>query len=259
KRIHLRRVPAGETILSDLDHSRQALFLIVNGSVDVLRRNEDGTRTYLAELSRGEFFGEFQLLTGRSRQALVRAANTVDLLVLDKDVITDLAEESPDIWKVLWDFYHARLLNNLLAGSSLFRSMSVRERDRIVHLFERLDVSEGQLVIRQGEFGVGIYLLLQGEMVVLAKEGHGGAPRMVTTLSSGDFFGTISALTDQPCAADVRATEVSILLFLKRDDLAKILQANPKVDEAFRTLVADRDVWVGQTGYSRFGIIKFTD
>ena len=257
KRINLRRVPSGETILSDRDHNNRALFLIVNGSVDVLRQNDDGTRTYLAELGRGEFFGEFQLLTGRSRQALVRAANTVDLLELEEEVIAELAEETPEIWKVLWDFYHARLLNNLLAGSPLFRSLSVRERNRLVPLFERVDALQGQLVIRQGELGVGVYLVLQGEMVVMVQEEDGGT-RIVTTLSSGDFFGTVSAMTDDPCVADVRANEESILLFLKRDDLAKIFQVNPKVDEAFTAQVANRDVLVGQTGYGRYGIIKFT-
>lgn len=59
------------------------LYIIVNGTVDVLKE-KDGKTKKCAELDKGKYFGEMALLNQRTRSATVRAQTPVDLLALRK-------------------------------------------------------------------------------------------------------------------------------------------------------------------------------
>jgi len=56
-----------------------SFFIITRGRVAVIREGE-----LIAELGRGDFFGEMSLLTGRRRNATVKALQDTDCLMLDK-------------------------------------------------------------------------------------------------------------------------------------------------------------------------------
>lgn len=66
-------------------------YVIVSGEVEVLRELPNGQVARLAQLGKGEYFGESALLTGRRRNASVRALSEVDLMCLGKDEFNDLA------------------------------------------------------------------------------------------------------------------------------------------------------------------------
>ena len=66
-------------------------YVIVSGEVEVLRESPDGQVTRVARLGKGEYFGEAALLTGRRRNASVRAAGPVDLMCLGRDEFNHLA------------------------------------------------------------------------------------------------------------------------------------------------------------------------
>ena len=59
----------------------ESMFVILDGSVEVVGKTGTGPRVILAKLGPGEFFGEMSLLTGSPRNATVRAE--VDTLVLE--------------------------------------------------------------------------------------------------------------------------------------------------------------------------------
>lgn len=253
RRIDLRRVPSGEAIIDEVRRPL-GLFIVVNGSVEVLRTTEDGTPRLLATMGRGEFFGEFELLTGRSHSAVVRALDAADLLHISDEVIADLAEKDPSIWDILWDFYHQRLLNNLLATSPIFRDLTPDARARLGARFEHRFIDPGQIITRRGERGAGLYLILAGSVVVVDPDQAGRGP--VAELHAGDFFGAISAVTDQPAAVQVQAADECTLLLLPREDLRAALAPYPAAQEALRRLASSRMVQIGKTGYSRIGVPK---
>jgi len=252
KRIDLRRIPAGENVIDD-DHRPLGLFIIINGQVDIMRRAADGTIKFLATMGRGEFFGEFELLTGRSHSAIVKATNAVDLLHLSDEVIADLAESDPTIWDVLWDFYHQRLLNNLLATSPLFHALGAAERSALATRFERHFVDAGDNIVRRGARGAGLYLILNGAVDVIDPEHE---PEILTRLRDGDFFGTVSSVKGQPATATVRAAEDSTLLVLDRESLRAVMDSHSETRAAIEALVENRLMLAGRTGYSRLGMPK---
>lgn len=74
-----------------------AFYIVLRGRVEVLTEDREGTRTPLATLGDGEFFGETGLLRGQPRNATVKAGGhePVELLAIGRDAFLDLVEQSP--------------------------------------------------------------------------------------------------------------------------------------------------------------------
>src|SRR5947209_4411024 len=81
---------AGDFIFHQGD-VRDQFYVIVSGEVEVFRELPTGQKVHLAQLGRGEYFGESALLTGRRRNASVRATSPVDLMCLGRDEFNSLA------------------------------------------------------------------------------------------------------------------------------------------------------------------------
>ena len=75
------RYSAGDTIVEQ-GAAGDRFFVIVDGQVEVLRRNEDGLEAPVAELGVGDFFGEMALLDRTPRSATVRALSPVETYTL---------------------------------------------------------------------------------------------------------------------------------------------------------------------------------
>ena len=76
-----RRFEEGENIILE-GESGDALFIIVEGLVEVLRSDSRGEEKSLATLKSPDFFGEMALIDKNNRSATVRAIETSTLLVL---------------------------------------------------------------------------------------------------------------------------------------------------------------------------------
>ena len=80
---------AGDFIIRQGDVGDQ-FYVIISGQVEVIRELPDGQKVSLARLGKGEYFGESSLLTGRRRNASVRATSAVDLICLGRDEFNNL-------------------------------------------------------------------------------------------------------------------------------------------------------------------------
>lgn len=65
-------------------------YLIVSGTVEVVRERSSGNETVLATLGPGEYFGETALLTRGRRNATVRCVTPVDVITLARDDFASL-------------------------------------------------------------------------------------------------------------------------------------------------------------------------
>ena len=75
--------------------------------------------------------------------------------------------------------------------------------------FEGHDLEPGTVIIREGEAGQGLFVILLGEVEILNKD-PSGREKTVAKLGAGEVFGEMSLLGDRPTTATVRA--------LSRDD-----------------------------------------
>ena len=83
-----RRVPKGSYIVYAADPGASIMF-ITRGSAKVSLVSTDGKEIVVANLTRGDFFGEISLLTGEDRSANVVATTDCQLFVLGEDAFRE--------------------------------------------------------------------------------------------------------------------------------------------------------------------------
>jgi len=138
-----------------------------------------------------------------------------------------VGEAAEQIAKALHRFTRQRLVNNLMNTSPLFRPLDSPQRVDLVRRFQAMEVAEGTDLIREGEKGRGLYVLLHGGVDVWKRDGQDKV--LLATLGPGDVFGEISLLNDVPALATVTAAGRAAVLFLQRDHFEKLLSAVPKL------------------------------
>jgi CRP-like cAMP-binding protein len=148
------------------------------------------------------------------------------------------AGELPQLAEALDRFTRERLLRNLLATSALFRPFTPQQRLDLARRFTGHDVAPGTDLIREGDTGRGLYVVLAGEVEVL--KGEEPFETTLATLRAGDVFGEIALVRGTPATATVRAARQSTVLFLAREYFERLMQALPALRSFFETLTEER-------------------
>src|SRR5688572_8452 len=110
-----------------------------------------------------------------------------------------------------------------LAGFALFGDLGPTELRALAHSFEEAYFNAGEIVLRRGISGSGLYVIVEGRASVRLD----GAE--LNRLMPGDFFGEIAILLDQPPSADVVAETELRCLVLGASQLEEILIAHPRL------------------------------
>ena len=88
--------------------------------------------------------------------------------------------------------------------------------------------SKGTDVVREGDPGDALYLVIGGELEVI--KGVGSKHEVVLDqIGKDDFFGEISLIDRKERSATVRAASDAFLLSLKGEDFTRILEENPSI------------------------------
>lgn len=233
ERVRLIQLAAGEILFSQGDPG-DALYVVAWGEIAVLAPLE------IARLSEGDFFGEIALLADRPRNATVRATVDSQVLAINRSLLSDLVEGSPELLKVLLRFLRERLIATLAETSPLFAPFTPLERLGLAARFHFLEIDEGLRVLEEGGKSLGLFVLLAGEANALA----GG--RLVAHLESGDTFGEISLITNQPAMASIETLCKSFVLYLPRSDFTEIIMTHPQVLEHISSLAEARMREIGR-------------
>jgi putative ABC transport system ATP-binding protein len=121
----------------------------------------------------------------------------------------------------------------------VFEKNSPAELTEISQKMLKEHYTPGTTIIRQGDEGDKFFLIRDGTVDVLAKEGE-AAPRKVATLEAGDFFGEAALITGQPRNATVVARDDVVLYELKKDDFLAALNASASFNEQLRDVFFKR-------------------
>jgi CRP-like cAMP-binding protein len=113
-------------------------------------------------------------------------------------------------------------ITEFLAKVPLFKELSDRHLKRIAKRIRERDYAAGEVIVEQGQPGIGLYIMVRGEAVVKRKMIDGGE-REMDRLHRTDFFGELSLLDEAPRTASViAADEVKCLALLKLDFLEEL-------------------------------------
>jgi CRP-like cAMP-binding protein len=84
-------------------------YIIIEGEVEIVRRDETGEEAVIGNLADGDYFGEIGLLEGQERTATVRALSHVKALPFTRDQFQTWLQKSPDSEDAIKKTAHARL------------------------------------------------------------------------------------------------------------------------------------------------------
>ena len=99
---------AGDIIVGDGEPG-DSLFVISSGRAKAFVKGAEGRYREAREMGEGDFFGEIALLYGRPRTATVTAADSCELLELERATVESLAATRPRVREILESFCTARV------------------------------------------------------------------------------------------------------------------------------------------------------
>ena len=232
----------GEHVVRQGDHA-DSIYLIMEGSVVVMRRGEDVKHP----LYRGDFFGESALAdevaeTDHKRRADVVADGTVTVCQLMLNDFDKLLGSS--LGSVARKNLNLKILAGVkFDGTALTSMLSSSDLDKLVDALQEESYEDGETVVEEGAMGDTFYIIKLGSAAVSTKQRSD-----VATLSKGDFFGEMALLRAEPRAASISAQGALTCLTLNRITFTRMLGP---LQERLALEMDRRDL--------QMGTIKFTD
>jgi hypothetical protein len=146
---------------------------------------------------------------------------TVEILLASVENLDILDEkEKAEFW--------TKRLQDVISSIPFFSSLDVLERKKLTDTATLHGFNGGEMIIRQGDPGRSIYVVLNGRVRVFNRD-HYGNQLELAILGESEFFGEISFLTGQPSPANVEAVDKSMLLELSYTSMREVVKDNVKV------------------------------
>ncbi len=231
------RLKDGDVVMRQ-GEAGDSLFLVASGELRVFVQTPGGTKD-IAHLFENTLFGEMALITGQPRTASVAVVGDADVIAVSKTALAAVMAAVPAVREGLDRFSRERLIKNLLQTSPLFVPFTKSQQGELLRRFEGHEIEPGVDIIREGERGQGLFLILSGEVDVVS-HADTAQPVKLAHLRAGDMFGEMSLVTDQPTSATVRATTATTVLFLAREYVERLAEAVPEIQAYFEQMALNR-------------------
>jgi len=105
----------------------------------------------------------------------------------------------------------------------LLGSCSTATVERIADVTGEQEFAPGQPIVRQGQIGNGLYIVVSGEVRIVA------GSEELARVGPGDFFGELSVIDQQPRNATAYAEGPTVCLALASWDLITLLEQDPEL------------------------------
>jgi CRP-like cAMP-binding protein len=154
---------------------------------------------------------------------------TVEILAsasedLDSQVSEDQDQEGEGKKSKPW----SERLQEAVAAIPFFSPLSADERKKLadeatLHVF-----NAEEMIIREGDPGRSIYVILDGQVRVFTRDHHGEELELAV-LGIGQFFGEMSFLTGKPRSGSVSAQDTSVIVELSYTSMRRVVKEHPTV------------------------------
>jgi CRP/FNR family transcriptional regulator, cyclic AMP receptor protein len=110
-----------------------------------------------------------------------------------------------------------------LGRLGIFADLTEAELRDVAAELDEQSFPEGRWVLRQGETGTGLFIIVDGEVGVVIDDDERA------TLTTGSFFGEVSVLLDEPVTADIVVRKPLRCLVIPPRRAEEFLIAYPRV------------------------------
>jgi ATP-binding cassette subfamily B protein len=140
-------------------------------------------------------------------------------------------------FEVSKDGRQARVEAGRLRHVALFASLDEATLEQVVPQFRSEYFEAGQIVFNQGEAGDKFYLIVRGQVEVLAL-GADGQNHALELLEDGDHFGEMSLLQDRPRNATIRTVMACLFLTISQEQFLQLVARLPQITPALERRIA---------------------
>ncbi|HEY4442914.1 MAG TPA: mechanosensitive ion channel family protein [Steroidobacteraceae bacterium] len=128
----------------------------------------------------------------------------------------------------------------LLAGISLFSTLTADEKAALAAQMQRKDYKPGEVIARKGTILQALCIVSYG--VFVGSEEEDGRKIEVTRLAPGDYFGEVGLLTGKPLNGELTALTRAVIYEISKDALLPLLKARPNMAEELSESLASRQL-----------------
>uniref|UniRef100_A0A0G4HIE2 cAMP-dependent protein kinase regulatory subunit n=1 Tax=Chromera velia CCMP2878 TaxID=1169474 RepID=A0A0G4HIE2_9ALVE len=192
------------------------LYVVEKGILDCYKKFDGESDEKLVKTCEvGDVFGELALLYNCPRAASVEARDDAVVWSLDRESFNAIVKDAASKKRELYDKF--------LTSVPLLESMDAYERNKIADALKTETFSDGDFICKQGDPGDKFFLLEDGEAVATKAFVEGQEPKEVMKYKTGDYFGELALLKNEPRAANVIAKGSCRCAFLDRKSFKRLL------------------------------------
>lgn len=199
---------AGKKVIAEGEDG-DYLFVIEKGQLDCIK-NINGEDKVVKTCTPGDVFGELALLYNCPRAASVVAKDASVCWQLDRDSFSHIVKDAAVKRRTKYDTF--------LKNVALISSLEAYERSQIADALKAETFKSGDAIVRQNEPGDKFYIVESGTLYAMKGETR------VMEYKTGDYFGELALLKNQPRAASVIvSSDTAKVLSMTRASFSKML------------------------------------
>eukprot|EP00933_Yihiella_yeosuensis_P070440 TRINITY_DN78546_c0_g1_i1.p1 TRINITY_DN78546_c0_g1~~TRINITY_DN78546_c0_g1_i1.p1 ORF type:complete len:410 (-),score=116.09 TRINITY_DN78546_c0_g1_i1:46-1275(-) len=190
------------------------LYVVEEGQLDCFKKIENEEKK-VKECKAGDAFGELALLYNCPRAASVVAQTKCVLWQLDRESFNHIVKQAASKRRERYE--------DFLKSIPILQTMEAYERGVMCDALQPVTAMKDDVIIKQGDVGDRFYIIEEGTARVDKVYVPGTPAQQVLEYSTGDYFGELALLTNEPRAATVTATTELRLLALSRRTFSDLL------------------------------------
>ncbi len=117
-------------------------------------------------------------------------------------------------------------IHALIPRCDLLENFSPAEVRLLAHFMDVYQAPAGTEIIREGEGGDFMLMLVEGKVEVLKRD-RWNTPQLIAVVEAGKTLGEMSTIDGEARSATCVAAEPTVLAFLDRENLARIIVEQP--------------------------------
>jgi CRP/FNR family cyclic AMP-dependent transcriptional regulator len=220
---------------------RQRMYLLLDGEVGIQLHNKP-----IGTVRQGEVFGEMASINQGPRSATAVARTACRVIALDDQQLQAALGKKPEFALMLMGVMISRLRENMSraggASAGTVKSTQpaplpkslVADLARVLGSESRSSYESGQSIVREGQTGVLMYVVLYGRVAISV----GG--KKVERLGPGGVFGEIALIDHAPRLASVVAETACTLLAIDRHGFLNLVKKSRRFAAGLLAAVSER-------------------